>query len=97
LFSSAPWHSLSQGIAAPQTPQTHAVHYADANEPELAVNQQFLIRIESIFGPQRSYDLSLAVNILKDFIFQARKSNSDSRFLQSCSGFKASEKSVLLA
>jgi hypothetical protein len=73
FFSSAHWNSPPQGITTPKTPQTHAIHYADANEAELVVNQQFLIRIESIFGPQPSYDLTFAVNILKNFIFEARK------------------------
>jgi hypothetical protein len=66
-------HSLPQGIVASKTPQTHAVHYVDANEPELVVSEQFLIRIESIFGPQPSYELHFAVNIFKDFVFEARK------------------------
>jgi hypothetical protein len=49
----------------------HGFHSANANKPELAVNQQFLIRIESIFGSQPSYDLPFTVNMLKHFIFEA--------------------------
>jgi hypothetical protein len=49
------------------------MHYADANEPEIAIATHFLNAITFIFGPHSDWDLDLATKAFVDFIVEARK------------------------
>jgi hypothetical protein len=65
----------SSCVAATTTgmPRLHSLHYADANDAEIAVNREFLSQIELMFGPQTPVRLDFTVKVFFDFILEARK------------------------
>jgi hypothetical protein len=65
-------HSLARGSGPPQPQPTHSAHYADANEPEIAVSEHFIRTIESAFGPETHIPPEFAA-AFADFLFEATK------------------------
>lgn len=65
--------SEPQGPGPPQAIQLHSLHYADANEAEVEINELFFRTIEDLFRPGSSTDVQSATDILIDFIAEARK------------------------
>jgi hypothetical protein len=51
----------------------HLVHWADANEPELAVAVNFITAINGLFGLGTRFPLDFAARAFQDFIVEARK------------------------
>jgi hypothetical protein len=53
--------------------QLHLVHWADANEAELAVAVEFISAINCLFGPGTRFPLEFAARAFQDFIVEVRK------------------------
>jgi hypothetical protein len=73
LFFPAAWRSLPAASPPAGTLARHSLHYADANDAEIGVNEEFLKKIEFLFGPRPTTDISLSVKMFIDFILEARK------------------------
>jgi hypothetical protein len=49
------------------------VHWADANEAELAVTVDFISAVNCLFSPGTRFPLEFAARAFQDFIVEARK------------------------
>jgi hypothetical protein len=56
-----------------RTPETHSLHYADANEFEIAANEEILSRIEMMFEIDPLKDRERKVRVFIDAIVEGRK------------------------
>jgi hypothetical protein len=63
---------VTGGFPGSRAISLHSVHYADANEVEIAINERFLKAIVQMFGTSPICDVTDAMKAFVDFILEAR-------------------------